>query len=74
MNTLAAPFASRASAIHSPMPEPPPVITKTMSFTEKRLFISKDDMVASGNSGQIMCDVLGYDGNISMPFGTGQVL
>lgn len=36
MNTLAAPLLSSAFAIHSPMPDPPPVITKTRSLTEKR--------------------------------------
>jgi hypothetical protein len=36
MKTFAAPLASSAVAAHSPIPEPPPVMTKTSPLTEKR--------------------------------------
>lgn len=45
MKTFEAPLTSRALAIIAPMPDPPPVITKTMSFTENRFAASIDDIL-----------------------------
>jgi hypothetical protein len=43
--TYAAPFASNALAAYKPSPLPPPVITATNPFTEKRSVIEFDMLI-----------------------------